>query len=586
MSVIRYKGMVPVWGLLGILAAGAASAGELGVAYLRTLGQSNVTGPPIATLGGRAALDETGHLYCGTPAGGSTLQKLAPDGRIVWSQFLNVPGFQAAAVDDSYLYTCGTGYYGIRHLRRWERAGGKPVEGWSLEWNNPTNHVNGVRPLLEPVALLANAKHLYVADRQAHELRRFDKATGTEAPFGKRVMVVEPVDLAFGDNGRLLILTPDSVLETDLEGRPTRVPLIGGLRGAVALDCVPATRRILIAEGGTPQKPVNLVRTFDADGKPAGADIGVGGEFSGAWTSLGFAFSGGSGDVLADGKGGLWINPGWSHKLGMMPVLTHVGPDGKPGRVLRASVGHGLAADEALGLYVGGQYKLSAEGEILWTSGLIPSATGLFPGTHPHWFDYPALCAGRLYLANHASRAVLAIDRATGAQLLPPQAIPGSGHLLQPHAVKDRLIVGDSSGALWRMDPELKAAPEKVFQAPADWKVATLVPDAELKSVFVGRAGTPNLLCRVKLDGTVLWEREGAAPAAHDNGLLFVPLRSGLQVCLAETGLPLAVIDADETDGRPPLTDIQGVAVSGTGPDVTLAVLGNRQIRLYRLRRP
>ena len=158
--------------------------------------------------------------------------------------------------------------------------------------------------------------------------------------------------------------------------------------------------------------------------------------------------------------------------------------------------------------------------------------------------------------------------------------------MLPPHVANGRLIVGDSSGALWRLDPDLKAAPEKIFQAPADWKIATLVPDAELQSVFVGRADTPSLLCRVKLDGTILWEREGAAPAAYHDGLLFVPLRAGLQICHADTGLVLALVDADEIEGRPSLTDIRGVAISGTGPTTTLAILANMQIRLYSLRRP
>ncbi len=591
------RGRAILWsGALVLAVAGLCRGGELGISYEKTLGPNPAEAEVARTFGGRLAIDETGALYCGTPGGGSFLHKLTPEGRLVWNRFFNVPGFQATAVDQEFVYTCGSGYYGYRQVECRQRAGGASDGGWSLQWTDATSPVNGVRPMGMPVALAVDDQYLYVVDRNGHELRRLDKRTGQEAPFGKRVMIVEPVDLAWGDAGRLLILTAESVLETDREGKPLRVPLVDGLHGAVALDYDQANRRLYVAEGGTPDKPVNLVRIYDGDGKPTGETIGIGGDFQGKWSPGAFAFNSETGDVALDGQGRLWVNPGWAGKLHRLPVLTRfVRQDDtwSPERTLQTFRGDGLSVDGEGNAYIGGQYKVSPDGQVLWTSGLYGggragSALGEFPATNPHFFTYPAYGGGRLYIANHAARTVLALDPHTGAMVLSPRTVTEKGHLLKPHIVQDALYVGDSSGALWRLDRELKAAPEKLFDGESGASCSGLIVSdaADVAFAGVGRQGKPHILRALNMDGTTRWEVEAGVPMAYYDGYLFVTTGRALEARRATDGGLLATVDSTETAGRLPLTDIAGVAVAQVDGEDSLFVLAGGQIRAYRLRRP
>jgi len=585
-------------GLAGVfLMTGLALGGELGISYVKTLGPNPPEAEVFQTLGGRLAVDEAGALYCGTPGGGSSLHKLTPEGRLVWNHFLNVPGFQGTAVDKEFLYTCGSGHYGYRQVQCRQRAGGAPDGGWSLQWTDATSVVNEVRPMGFPVALAVDERYLYVVDQRGHELRRLEKGTGKEAPFGKRVMVVEPVDLAWGDAGRLLILTAESVLETDRDGKPLRVPLVDGLSGAVALAYDPQEKRLYVAEGSAPDKPVNLIRVFDADGRPTGETIGVGGDFQGTWSPAGFAFNGGTGDVALDRQGGLWVNPGWDGKLPKLPVLTRfVRKDGKWSleRTLWALYGDGLAVDGQGNAYIGGQYKVSPEGRPLWTSGLsgggrTKSVPGEFPATLVNWITYPAHGGGRLYIANHAARAVFALDPQTGEMVLSSQPVPmEKSHLLKPQYARDALYVGDSVGRLWRLDRDLKAPPEKVFGGESGASCTGLIVSDAADVAFAGvlREGKPHALRALNMDGTTRWEVAAGVPMAYYAGYLFVDAGRALEARRAADGGLVATVDATETEGRLPLTEIGGVAVAALNGEDRLYVLGNGQIRIYCLRRP
>ena len=83
-----------------------AFAGDVGITYVKTIGQ---TWPelPIVTGGGRLSVDEQGNLYAGTPGPDSFLQKISPEGRVIWRDDNTYCAHYGTAVDDKYVYSCG-----------------------------------------------------------------------------------------------------------------------------------------------------------------------------------------------------------------------------------------------------------------------------------------------------------------------------------------------------------------------------------------------------------------------------------------------------------------------------------------------
>ena len=569
-----------------VIAAAAGAQALVGVEYVKALGQTNAEGDPLVTLGGQLALDEDGNLYCGTPGGSSRLQKLTPEGRVVWHHFHNIPGFQGAAVDRRYLYTCGGGYYGHRQLQRWERSSGAAAEGWQHEWKTDEPSA-GVRSMKMPVSLAVDDRYLYAADLPGEELRRFDKATGAEAPFGKRVMVVEPRSLAITPKGNLLILTSESLLEVDPDGKPLRVPLIDGLVGAVSVAVDAKRSRIYVAEGGPVAEPVNRVRAFDLDGKPTEFRLGVGGRFHGAWSPLSFAFFDGTGAVAVAPDGGLWVNPGWSHRLGtVLPTLGRFDAAGKHLLTLRGvSSFRGITVDEKLDCYVGGTAKLSWDDRILWTMGLAQRGqpAGL-PASHPHWPVWPILCGQRLFLQDVAGNTLVEVDRETGKPV-------GKARNLSPNTVvlgtpKDLVLVEPAKGSVHRLDLSLEGDPRPAGTLEG---LAASVTSAALGGdgqTLVTLAQDGQLSVHALADGKVKWRGRGGGAVAAAGDFVFAGRPDGVggvQVLRAADGDAVTIIGEVAVGQRPALPPGAGLSAVRREDGTYLVVETPGALRVYRL---
>jgi hypothetical protein len=561
-----------------------ATAATLSARYEKTLGQSNAGGSfHFVTSGGRIAVDEAGNAYFGTPGGNSYLQKISPQGAILWQSMPNVPGFQGTAVDGKYLYTCGSGYYGYRQLQRWSREDGKLAPGWQYEWKDANSPVNGVRPLKLPNALVVDGKYIYVADNGGDEIRRFDKVSGAEAPFPQRLMVASPVDLALSAKNTLLLLTQTAVVETDKDGLALRVPVISGLRTPTALDVDRKNGAIYITEGGDGAELVNRIRVFNSDVQMTN-EIGIGGEYSGRWHPQSFAFSCGGGDVALDGKGGFWVN-GYGARLDLCPLLSHFSSaqSAQADVVLRGVKGRGLAVDDNLNVYVGGNFKLSWDDRLLWTSGLVPDASdGLFPYTGiPGWTMLPvAARAKQLVIAAVHNSRFYQVNVNNGAAT--GKVLDTGGTINGFCAVGNDLFYTTAPRIIQRTTLDLDA-PQPFLTLPESAAPATgaLVVSDDQQRFYLSGGGETACYDR---NGKQLWKTKGGLGVLW-KGVLFLLNANGTGITAldAQSGAVLTTIGDKAEAERPSLVAIGGVAVGSRDDEDYLFVLANAGVLVYRI---
>jgi len=577
---------------LALLWAPAALAGTVGVEYVKTLGQSNPYSEPVLTTGGHVAVDPQGFLYAGTPGPGSALAKLTPEGRVVWQITPGIPGFQGVAIDNQYVYTCGSGHYGYRQLFRFRKDDGQKADGWQLEWK--TKEPDGsVRAFVLPVALVVDAQYLYVADLPGHEVRRLDKATGREVPFAQPLKIVEPRDLDLTGDGRMLVCTPESILELDLDGRPKRVPLIEKLDNAVAVAFDPKTGGLFVAEGGTDPGLINRVRQFDRDGRPTGWTLGRGGNFQGVWSPDAFAFSEGTGDIALAPDGSLWVNPGWGHKLGkVLRTLSHFTRDGK---YTHTMVGvqpfSGLAADGELGVYLGGLVKLSFDNRILWTSGLVRSgAADGFPAVHvDFWPTTPIVAGGRLFVYCGPAGTLIELDPATG-RALRDAAKPyklAAGNLIG--GGKDGVyFVKPGDAHVYRVPLDLTGEPAALadLKEPVGKDVTGLAVAEDGSAICLSRAA--DITAYRLPEGKKLWTQPAQGHAAIVGDLVVTGAAGnanvlGLQVLDLATGAKLAGFGDRAVRGVRPIATRAALAGASTKDGHYLLVEVPGGVRVFKL---
>lgn len=565
-------------------AAPRAWAATVSATYVKTLGQSNTEGKfNIVTAGGRIAVDEKGNAYFGTPGGYSFLQKVTPDGKIVWQNMLNVPGFQGAAVDEKYLYTCGSGYYGRIQLQRWLRDTGEAAPGWQYDWENSSKELNGVRAFQMPRAVAVDDKYLFVADTSGNEVRRFDKASGQEAPFKNRLLVVAPNDLAFSPKGTLFILTESAVVEVTKDGEPQRVPVVAGLHGPTALDVNRAGGSLYIAEGGTPEELVNRVRIYSDDGKLQD-EIGIGGDFNGKWYPLSFAFSSGQGDITLDANGGMWVNS-TGHRLNLCPVLIHLTASARPTAdvVLRGVQGTGLSVDGDLNVYVGGNYKIGWDDKLLWTSGLIAEGPArLFPTTLSGWIMAPVWADDKTaVVASIHQNLFYQMSAKNGAAL--GKTIPTGTGSIGGVSVAGRDVFYTGKGRTIQRSTLDLAAPQDFMTlpdtAPATFYNLAVSPDQQLfyvtdtKETFAYRR-----------DGGLAWKAKGNLGTLF-KGVVFTmnPDGAGIAALDAATGQRIGLLGDKDENGRAAIYGFTGIAgASKDGADY-LFIMTNSRILVYHL---
>ena len=565
--------------------AAACQAG-LGVTYVKTLGQNNPTGQPLKGTGLRQlAVDTEGNLYYAIIRGWpwTSLVKVAPGGRVIWET--ECGGYSAVPVTiaDGHLYALSQS-----EIRRFSLAAGQRDADWG-----------GKLPatLREVAALQIAGTYLFLVDKAGHELHRFDRATLDEKPFATRVMVVEPVDCALARNGNLLILTAETVLEVDPNGRPVRVPLIDGLHGAQGMAVDPRTGLIFVMQGGIPGSLVNQIWQYDADGKPTGVKLGRGGDFNGKWSPDSFAFSSGYAAFALDAQGGLWVNNALGQLVHFKAGEKFMADQTLVGLSLGGVGATGIAVDDQLNLYVGmnvGGLKLSWDNQVVWTSGLQISGDGArFPSSPVNGWPVYVACAGAkgpVFYSTHDGTAWL-LSPATG-ELLGTRAGPGQGGSLFLRAAGDSLFLKTgNSGQISQGAPETIGdwkAWKSFLTLPADLKAGQLVGGSRDQARIYLHDGK-TLFC-VGKDGKRLWETAAPAigyvfPVAFlRDDVMFLNLAGKTTALDARTGEKLAEIGTEPAaDGRPALGGGGGFAVGSKGGKDYLFVLGNYQVQVFEI---
>lgn len=570
--------------LFFVVHLGQANAVNVTATYVKTLGQSNSEGTgSLQTAGGRIAVDEQGNAYFGTPGGLSFLQKVSPDGNILWQTFPVVPGFQGTAVDDKYLYTCGSGYYNRIQLQRWLRDTGAAAPGWQYDWENSAKPLNGVQPPMLPVALTVDDKYLYVADNPGHEIRRFDKASGAEAPFKNRLLVVTPNDLAFTAKGTLLVLSQTAVIEVDKEGVPIKVPVVAGLSGPTAIDVNRKTGELYIAEGGNDDELINRIRIYSADGKLQN-EIGIGGDFNGKWHPLSFSFSGGAGDITSDPTGGLWVN-GYGSRVELLPLLTHLTaqPQSAPDRILRGAMGAGITVDPDLDLTIGGSYKIGWDNRLLWTSGLVGAGpVRLFHTTLSSWMTTAVWSDGKatIVAAIHANQ-FHRISAKNGASL--GKSLASNTSFIMGTCTVGRDIFYTGKGRTIQRTTTDLDAPQDFMTLPetASPSAGLIAVSPDQQMVYLSNGGETACYRR---DGTQVWKEKCILGALH-RGVLFTTNSDGGGIAArdAATGKLLALFADKEEGGRPPVNAFGSMAVGSRGGAEYLFIHVNARVLVYKL---
>lgn len=579
--------------LLALAACAGALAAGLDAVYLKTLGQANPDGVPLKGTGLRQVLpDGEGNLYLAVVRGSpwTSLAKVTPAGSVLWeTDFAGYAPKIPLALSDGRLYAVSLGA-NYNWFRRVDPVTGKIDPAWG--WGENAPPPAGFRPLQCAAAMVAAGPYLYIADTLGHEIRRFDRATAAEKPFAARLMVVEPIGLALAGEDRLLVLTPRSVLEVDLDGKPLRVPLIDRLPGAQALQADAATGTVYVALGGEPGKLVNEIRQYDAEGRPTGVRLGRGGDFNGKWTPDAFAFSAGQADFALDARGGLWVNTG----LGQLVHYTAV-PALENDRILMSTDASSIAVDGNLDVYLGvtqGEMKLSWENRVLWTCGIRPTGDGKrYPGSPI--FGWPVYLAGivgsdpavHLLHDGHAFALSAGTGELAGAVVGPGQDNTFANRIA---VVGGAIYMGFGESRKWEVT-------RGTWETLADWKKwdVAFTPPAGIKAGLLGMSPDGKRVYlsdgrqayALDLAGKFLWQQPTCGYpgvfvqpfAMLGDAVVFLADGNGRLVARdAATGELLAMIG-----DRPAINGVSGLAVAAKEGKTFLFVATGWGVRVYQI---
>lgn len=581
-------------------------AGDLGITYVKTLGQSSPD-LPLVNGGGRLAVDEKGDIFAGTPGLDSYFQKISADGRVVWRDNNVHSAYYGTAVDAKYVYSCGLGYYNFGHLQRRKKASGAVSPGWDFIWQKPTDVIRGVRGFAYPGPLLVDGIYLYILDIGSGELRRLDKETAEEKPFASPVKVEGALDMALSKSGSILLLV-NSKTEVPPEGGPSPKPayveeidkasgrilrgkMISGLRKCAALAVHPLTGEVFIGEGGEAADPVNKIRIFAPGGTDTGKTIGRGGEWQGKWSADAFAFSGGLADICFDAEGGFWSNT-FSHRINHLALLVHFSPDYKPDSIVMgargASVwGTGIAVDQDLNVALGGNYMLSWDGNLLWTSGLLSTGKlNKFPTTIDGWEQRPVYSDARQTIAINVNEpAVFALDSGTGESTGKRFALPDT--VLSSSAFVGNRIYILGWHKVFSTTSDL-LAPKEHFVIPeavaAGHPNGLAVSDDE-RTLYISSGADDAARVYAYRDGTPLWSTKAGAVLTRYKGFLLASNSSGpgILVLDASDGSVCGIVADSAVGDRLPLGYVSGATVGSRGDADYLFVGSQYRVLVYRI---
>jgi len=562
-----------------LLCACAAMAGDIGMTYVKSIGQISPDNPML-TGGGRLSVDEKGCLYAGTPGFNSYLQKFTPNGRLVWRADDTHCAYLGTTVDDKYVYGCGIGYYGYGHLLRRKKDSGAVPPGWNYVWTKPTDVVNGVRGFAYPGALLVDNIYLYILDVGNGELRRLDKESGTEKPFATPIKLDGANDMTFSPTGSLLVLTASTVSEFDrATGKVLRPQMITGLHGACAIAVNRKNNTICIGEGGTPENAINKVRIFSSAGADTGATIGRGGEWQGKWSADSFNFAGGA-DIAFDGNGGFWTN-GFGSRMGFLGLLVHFSPTFQPDKTFLAACGDGIAVDSELHVTMGGNYQFSWDGTLRWTSGLVSTGKpNQFPTTISYWIMRPVYAdPKRVIIMNIHGNSLFMLDGETGANA-------GKGYGLPPGPIRGSCVAGQQifvavADTIYHTTADLPPL-DRFMNVPDPVKakggLTGMAMSDDLKQIYIsaGSGADARVYAFDRNGGVPLWEAKAGAICARYRDMLLTtnPNGAGILALSAEDGGLSTIFN---------IGSVNGVAIAGKDGIDYLCVAVQNQIRIYRI---
>ncbi len=573
----------------------AASAGDVGITYVKTIGQV-WPALPMITGGGRLAVDEKCNLYAGTPGQNSFLQKITPDGRVAWRADDTHCSYYGTAVDDKYVYGSGLGYYGYGHLLRRKKESGVVPPGWNFVWTKPTDIVKGVRGFGYPGPLLVDNTYLYVLDLVSGEVRRLAKESGAEEPLATPIKIEGALDMALAANGNLLVLvnpkdaadtaTTSFVSEINREtGEVVKPALISGLRRSAAIAVKP-DGSLYIGEGGGPTSPVNKVRVFTATGASSGKTIGRGGEWQGKWSEDAFNFATLAGDIAFDPEGGWWSNS-FGGRMMYLGLLVHRSPEDKTDKVFKAATGTGLVVDSDLNLTIGGNFKMSWNGEVLWTSGLVSSGKpGQFPYTIDYWTMLPAYAdAQQAIFVNIHGPQIFSVSAQTGEATGKGMALPVPGVAGVTRAGTNIYILG--GGKILRTNTELAPLEEHLVlpKAVADKNPGGIAVSADLSTTYISAGAGAEARIYAYKGGALLWEAKAGTVLARYKGMLLAADPSGVGILAldAADGSLSGVFGNSAIEDRPAITGIMGASIGGKDGIDYLFVACQSRVMVYRI---
>lgn len=593
MTCCRFPGSIAAALLVLVLGTAVAGAAELDVTYVKTLGQTNATGEPLKGTGRRQlAVDGQGNVIVTSISGHpwTAMQKIGPNGRVIWEASCGGYADLPVTVADDFVYAVSPAFA----LRRYALATGKMDDAWGYTWAHDKPEIRGVRKFETASGIVVTMKYVFVSDKKLKTIRRFDRETSAEKPLTGLPTLDEPLDLAVAKNGNVLVLTDKAVLEIDLDGKAIHNPLITGLVGAQGMEVDPFTGEIFLSLGGVAGKLINQIWQYSPEGKPTGAKLGREGDFNGLWKPEVFAFSTGHADFTLDPSAGIWVNNG----LGQLVHFSSA-PEFRHDRTFSACPDHAydVAADSDLNVYVTqgqGQFKMSWNGDVLWTS-------HLWAGGDPKLYAGSPIYGWPVYIGYVGKKAPLfyGMHSHTIYTLAPETGqLQGQVHrsefqyLMHIAANGDQLLAGGGDKDLWKIVTTTHEALPKwtpFLTPPAVFKGTLFGVSPDKQRVYLW---SDNRIICMDSHGKGLWY--AACPASYgryvqpvaflgDDVMFVTGEEYELVARDARTGKKIAIVAEKEERGRPAVSRLRGVATASKDGENYLFVLCNYQIQVFEI---
>lgn len=242
--------------------------------------------------------------------------------------------------------------------------------------------------------------------------------------------------------------------------------------------------------------------------------------------------------------------------------------------------------DEDLNVSVGGNYKLSWSGDLLWTSGLLPTSPTKFPTTIPDWTLRSVYADSKQALfVNVHGPALFAVDAANGEMIGKALALPVPIVTATTSVQQNIYILG--GGKVYRTTPELPPL-EEYFILPTDLVAKNpngIAVSADQKTIYLSVGSGETARVYAYTDGALQWEaKAGQVLVRHKNILLTAnPTGPGVLALDTADGTFSAIFGQAAVGARPPLTSITGAAIGSKNGMDYLFIASQYRVLVYRI---